>query len=82
MRRILYCLVGAGLTASLIMAGTGCSDNPMSSEDTIAIEQEQNQDVVSEYVSPQDPGGHPTTPATGIDKYESDNSTAQKSTTP
>ena len=82
MRRIVNCLIGAGLAASLIVAGIGCSCNPMSSEEAIPIEQESNQDVVGNYTGPQEPGGHPMTPATDIDKYESDDISFRKATTP
>jgi len=81
MRRTANCLIGAGLAASLIVAGIGCSCNPMSSQDVIPIEQESNQDVVSSYTGPQDPGGHPMTPSTHIDKYESDEVSSRKAAT-
>ncbi len=82
MRRILNFLIGTGLAAALILAGIGCSTNPMSSEDSIPVAQEPDQDVVGSHVGPQDPGGYPMTPNTDIDKYDSDDVTAQKTATP
>ncbi|MFW9842762.1 MAG: hypothetical protein ACFFES_17870 [Candidatus Thorarchaeota archaeon] len=82
MRRILSFLIGTGLAAAMIFVGIGCSSNPMSSEDSIPVVQEPNQDVVGDHVGPHDPGGYPMTPNTDIDKYDSDDATAQKTTTP